>query len=219
MRVSGDLQQFRRDFIERFQRIGINTTPGDARFLRILIEGSRAKSGLEIGVATGYGAMSMGLGFERNNGHLTSVDVSAEMVTTARANLRKMELQQTVTVVKGAALKVIPRLPGPFDFVFLDALKQEYLAYFRAIEPKLKPKSIIVADNVIRFADAMQDFFQAVNDDPKCQSVVIRASEDKGDGMLVIYRAWRASATRHVRSLAHCCSNRFGETEIAVPSF
>ena len=123
MRSSIDLQQFRNDFIKNFQRIGMNTTPGDARFLRILIESSRAKNGLEIGVATGYGAIVMGLGFERNKGHLTSIDIDAEMVATARANIRKMELQKTVTVVKGAALKVIPRLDGPFDFVFIDAWK------------------------------------------------------------------------------------------------
>ena len=116
----------------------MNTTPGDARFLRILIESSRAKNGLEIGMATGYGAIVMGLGFERNRGHLTSIDIDAEMVATARANIRKMELQKTVTVVKGAALKVIPKLDGPFDFVFIDALKQEYLGYLRAVEPKLK---------------------------------------------------------------------------------
>ena len=105
----------------------------------------------------------MGLGFERNKGHLTSIDIDAAMVATARANIRKVRLQKTVTVVKGAALKVIPRLDGPFDFVFIDATKEEYLAYFRAVEPKLKAKTIIVADNVIRQADRMRDFLHAVS--------------------------------------------------------
>ena len=84
MRVSDELDRFRNDFIDDFRRIAMNTTPGDARFLRILIESSRATSGLEIGVATGYGAIVMGLGFERNKGHLTSIDIDAEMVATAR---------------------------------------------------------------------------------------------------------------------------------------
>jgi caffeoyl-CoA O-methyltransferase len=189
MRVSRDLQQFRSEFIKDFQRIGMNTTPGDARFLRILVESSRAKSGLEIGTATGYGAMVMGLGFERNRGHLTSIDIDAEMVATARANIKKMKLQETVTVVKGAALKVIPKLAGPFDFVFIDAWKEEYLGYLRAVEPKLKRRAIIVADNVIQFADQMRDFLDAVQVDPKCQSVIVRPSEEKHDGMMVIY--WR----------------------------
>jgi predicted O-methyltransferase YrrM len=99
-----------------------------------------------------------------------------------------MKLNETVSVVKGAALKVIPSLDGPFDFVFIDAWKEEYLAYLRAVEPKLKPRAIIVADNVISFADEMRDFLDAVHSDKEYQSVIVRASKDKHDGMMVMYR-------------------------------
>jgi predicted O-methyltransferase YrrM len=189
MRAADELDQFRNGFVKNFHRIGMNTTPDDARFLRILIESARATNGLEIGVANGYGAIVMGLGFERNKGHLTSIDIDADMVAEARAHIRKMELQKTVTVVKGAALKVLPRLDGPFDFVFIDALKEEYLAYFRAVEPKLKPRAIIVADNVIQFAGEMGDFLDAVQGDPHYHSVIIRASKEKHDGMIVSCRS------------------------------
>ena len=185
------LQQYRVDFIKNFSRIPWNSTPGDAQFLRILIESSRAKSGLEIGVASGYGAIVMGLGFERNCGHLTSIDPNTEMVKAARANIRKMKLQEVVTVVKGAGLKVIPKLDGPFDFVYLDAVKKEYLGYFRAVEPKLTSRAVVVADNVVQFASEMRDFLDAVQNDPRYQTVIIRASEEKGDGMIVIYRDCR----------------------------
>ena len=73
----------------------------------------------------------MGLGFERNGGRLTCVEVDAAMIKTARANIRKMRLDEVVAVRKGAALAVIPRLDGPFDFVFIDAVKKEYLPYLR----------------------------------------------------------------------------------------
>ena len=99
-----------------------------------------------------------------------------------------MKLQKTVAVLQGAALKVIPKLDGPFDFVFIDAWKEEYLDYFRAVEPKLKARAIIVADNVIQFADEMRDFLEAVRNDPAYQSVIVRASEKKHDGMMVICR-------------------------------
>jgi caffeoyl-CoA O-methyltransferase len=188
MKPNARLRQFRMEFIEKFARIPWNTTPGDAQFLRILIESCRAKSGLEIGVATGYGAIVMGLGFERNGGHLTSIDPNTEMVNAARANIRTMQLQDVVTVVKGAALKVIPRLAGPSDFVFMDAVKQEYLAYFRAIEPKLKARAVIVADNVIHFAGEMQDFLDEIQNNSRYQTVIIRASDEKADGMAVIYK-------------------------------
>jgi predicted O-methyltransferase YrrM len=188
MQTMADLHQFRADFIGNFQRISKNTTPGDAQFLRILIESSGAKVGLEIGTATGYGAIVMGLGFEQTGGHLTCVDCDGEMVKTARLHLREMQLQDVVTVVEGAALTVIPTLQDRFDFVFIDALKEEYLAYFRAVEPKLAPRAIVVADNVIKHAGAMRDFLDAMANDPKYQSVIIQASSEKGDGMMVIYK-------------------------------
>ena len=189
MRLSQKLQGFRQQFIHDFSRIDYNTTPGDAKFLRILIETRRAKRGLEIGTATGYGAMVMGLGFERNGGHLTTVDPDAAMVRTARQNLKKMHLENVVTVVKGQGLQLIPILPGPFDFVFIDAIKQEYLGYWQSIQPKLSTRAVVVADNVIQYADLMRDFLDVAMRDSKYQSVVIRASEEKNDGMLVLYKS------------------------------
>jgi predicted O-methyltransferase YrrM len=188
MQTTTDVQQYRADFIRNFQRISKNTTPGDARFLRILIESTGAKVGLEIGTATGYGAIFMGLGFEQTGGQLTCVECDAEMVTTARQHLRELQLHNIVTVVEGAALAVIPTLRDRFDFVFIDALKEEYLAYFRAIEPKLAARAIVVADNVIKHAGAMRDFLEAMPNEPKYQSVIVQASSEKGDGMMVIYK-------------------------------
>ena len=181
-------QQAREEFIAEFKRIGLNTTPGDAAMLRILVECSKAKRGLEVGTATGYGAIVMGTGFERNGGRLTTVDIDPKMVATARANIEKMGLQQTVTVVEGDALQVLPKLEGTFDFVFLDAVKSDYLKYFRDVEPKLAPGAVIVADNVIKSAGAMQDFLQAVEKDDRYHMTIIRASELKGDGMAIIYK-------------------------------
>jgi caffeoyl-CoA O-methyltransferase len=188
MNQTADLQQFRAGYIRDFQRIAKNTTPGDAQFLRILIESSRAKRGLEIGTATGYGAIVMGLGFEQTGGRLTCIDPDCEMIATARGHIDTMQLQNVVTVVEGAALAVIPGLQDQFDFVFIDALKEEYLGYFRAVEPKLAERAIVVADNVIAQAGAMRDFLAAVPVDPKYQSVIIQASSEKGDGMMVIYK-------------------------------
>jgi len=186
--AAADLEQARNQFIRNFQRIGLNTAPGDAAFLRILVEASGAKRGVEVGTATGYGAMLMGLGFERNGGQLITVDIDPRMVAAARENLQKMQLDKVVTVVEGDALQVLPTLEGPIDFVFIDAVKRDYLKYFKALEPKLKPGAVIVADNVIKAAQSMQDFLDTLQNDPNYHMVIIRASELKGDGMAVIYK-------------------------------
>jgi predicted O-methyltransferase YrrM len=186
--VTNDLDATRKAFVENFERINLNSAPGDAAFLRILVQSTGAKRGVEVGTATGYGAILMGLAFEQTGGQLTTVDISPEMVATARENLQKMGLDDVVTVVQGDALEVLPELEGQFDFVYIDAVKSDYLKYLQALEPKLVPGAVIVADNVIRSARSMQDFLQAVAQDPKYLSTTIRASDIKRDGMLVIYK-------------------------------
>ena len=99
-----------------------------------------------------------------------------------------MKLEKTVKVIEGDALKVIPELKGTFDFMFIDAVKQDYLNYFKAALPLLKPGSVIVADNVIRAEKQMKDFLDFMKNDPHYDMQIIRCSEEKGDGMAVIYK-------------------------------
>lgn len=179
---------FRKQFIENFHRTGLNTTPGDAMMLRILVESSRAKRGVEVGTASGFGAINMGIAFERNGGHLWTHDIDPAAVQEARANLEKVGLENVVTVVEGDALKTMPNLEGPLDFVFIDALKSDYLKYLKILEPKLKPGAVVVADNVIKSAKAMQDFLDYIQNSPDYDTVIIRASMEKNDGMTISYK-------------------------------
>jgi predicted O-methyltransferase YrrM len=65
-------------------------------------------------------------------------------------------------VVVGDALDVIPGLRGPFDMVFLDVAKDEYLPYLKLAEPKLSPRAVVFSDNVKIFAGQMEDFLDYV---------------------------------------------------------
>ncbi len=180
--------EFRERFVKNFQRTSLNTTIGDAMMLRILAESARAKRGIEVGSATGFGAINMGIAFERNGGHLYTLEIDPQMVKACRENLKKVGLEKTVTCIEGDALKTLPTLEGKFDFVFIDAVKRDYLKYFKIIEPKLKPGAVIVADNVIRSAGAMEDFLRYIQESPKYDTVIIRASMEKKDGMSVSYK-------------------------------
>ncbi len=186
--VTNDLGQSRKEFIESFPRIGLNSAPGDAAMLRILVESSDAKRGVEVGTATGYGAIVMGMGFERTGGKLITVDIDPKMVQMARDNLKQVGLENVVTVIEGDALQVLPQLEGPIDFVYIDAVKSDYLKYFQALEPKLVPGAVIVADNVIRSGKQMPDFLNLIKESPDYLSNTIRSDEGKRDGMLVIYK-------------------------------
>ena len=180
--------EFRNQFVKDFKRLSLNTTIGDAMMLRILVESARAKRGIEVGSANGFGAINMGIAFERTGGHLYTLEISPEMVKACRENLQKVGLEKTVTCIEGDALKTLPTLEGEFDFVFIDAVKRDYFKYFKLIEPKLKPGAVIVADNVIRSAKAMQDFLDYIQKSPNYDTVIIRASMEKGDGLLVSYK-------------------------------
>ena len=182
------LIESRKQFLAGFPWTSANTTAGDAMFLQILVESRGAKRGVEVGTNTGYGAIHMGIAFERTGGHLYTVEINPRMVKAARENLARTALDRVVTVVEGDALKVLPTLEGPFDFVFIDALKPDYLKYFKALEPKLLPRATIVADNVIEYERQMKDFLDYIQSNPSYDTVVIRASMQKNDGMLVAYK-------------------------------
>ena len=180
--------EFRNQFIKDFQRTGLNTTPGDAMLLRILVESSGAKRGVEVGAASGFGAINMGIAFERTGGHLYTLEIDPRWARETRENIRKMGLQDSVTCIEGDALETLPTIEGPIDFVFIDALKSDYLKYLKLIEPKLAPGALVVGDNVIRSARAMQDFLDYIQNSPDYDTTIIRASMEKNDGMSISYK-------------------------------
>ncbi len=179
---------FRREYLEKFPWTLSNTTAGDAMMLRILVESRGAKNGVEVGTNTGYGAINMGIGFERTAGRLTTIEIDPRTAATARSHLAKVGLDKVVTVVEGDALKILPALPGTFDFVFIDASKPDYLKYLKALEAKLKPGAVVVADNVIDYARQMPDFLQYIQSSPLYDTQIIRASMQKNDGMSVSFK-------------------------------
>jgi predicted O-methyltransferase YrrM len=178
----------RRQFLANFPRTWLNTTREDALLLRILVQSRNAQRGIEVGSANGYGALNMGIGFERTGGHLYTLEINPRMVKECRENIRKMGLTKSVTCVEGDALKVLPKMKGEFDFLFIDAVKSDYLKYLKAIEAKLKPGAVIVADNTIRYAGSMRDFLDFMKNSPDYEIVTIRASDEKRDGMSVCYK-------------------------------
>jgi predicted O-methyltransferase YrrM len=180
--------EFRRQYIKDFKRIGLNTTEGDAAMLRILVASARSKRGVEVGSATGFGAINMGIAFERNGGQLFTLDIDSKMIQATREHVAAMGLEKTVTAIEGDALKTLPGLTGEFDFVFLDAVKQDYLKYLQLLEPKLKPGAVVVADNVIRSERQMKDYLDYVKSSPNYDTVIIRASMEKNDGMAISYK-------------------------------
>jgi predicted O-methyltransferase YrrM len=80
-------------------------------------------------------------------GRLLCVEANGFLAWLSQANAGEAGLGRKVKVVTGDALRVLPMLPGRFDFAFIDAAKEDYLDYLRQLEPKLVPGAVVVADN------------------------------------------------------------------------
>jgi len=157
----------------------------DGRFLRVMIASSGAQRVLEIGGAYGYSAIWMGMGLRETGGRLTTIEFDPARAKAAAANVRRAGLADIVTVVPGDAFKEIPKLPGTFDFVFLDAWKRDYKRFLALMLPRLTPKGLFIAHNVVNKQSEMRDFLDAIKNDPRLFTTIVTPSNE---GMSVSVR-------------------------------
>jgi caffeoyl-CoA O-methyltransferase len=122
--------------------------PEVAMFLEMTVRALRAKQVLEVGSAIGYADIFMARAMSPD-GKVVTIDVSEEMIEKAREYVKRAGFEDRVEFHKGPALTVIPTLKGPFDLVYLDAVKEEYPAYLDLALPLTKLGGIFVCDNVL----------------------------------------------------------------------
>ena len=154
----------------------------DGRFLRVMIVSSGARRVLEIGGAYGYSAIWMGLALRQTGGRLTSIEYDASRARLAAEHVRAAGLADIVTVVPGDAFAEIPKLQGTFDFVFLDAWKRDYKRFLDVMLPRLTPRGLFLAHNVVNKQAEMHDFLEAIRSDPRLATSIVTPS---GEGMSV----------------------------------
>ena len=157
----------------------------DGRFLRVLVATRGARSILEIGAASGYSGIWLGLGARETGGHVVAIEYDAQRAREAVENVRKAGLSGIVRVVHGDAFKEIPKLAGAFDMVFLDAWKPDYKKFFDMVYPRLVTGGLFVAHNVVNKKSEMEPFLRAVQSHPSLYTTIVSPS---GEGMSVSYK-------------------------------
>jgi len=157
----------------------------DGRFLRVLVAARSAKSVLEIGAASGYSGIWLGLGARESGGRVVAVEYDPRRAKEAASNIRAAALDSVVEVVQGDAFAVIPRLPGTFDFVFLDAWKPDYKKFFDLVFPRLTPGGVFVAHNVVNKKNEMEPFLGTILTHPSLFTTIVSPSHE---GMSVSYK-------------------------------
>jgi predicted O-methyltransferase YrrM len=157
----------------------------DGRFLRLMVASNGTKRALEIGAASGYSAIWMGLGLRETGGRLLTIEYDKVRAEEALQNIKQAGLSDIVQVVMGDALKEIPKQSGPFDFVFIDAWKRDYQRYFELIFPKLERGGLLLAHNVVNKRDEMGDFLVTIQRHPDLLTTIVSPASE---GMSVSYR-------------------------------
>ncbi len=136
------------------------------------LRAAKATNVLELGAYCGYSAVLMGKELANNGGRLLSLEASKRNAEMARRVVDHAGLSETVEFRVGKASDLISELQGPFDLVFIDHWKDDYLADLVRLEQHglLRPGTRIVADNVGIFCNALQPYLSYVRDSDHFQS-------------------------------------------------
>ncbi|HSE80984.1 MAG TPA: class I SAM-dependent methyltransferase [Gaiellaceae bacterium] len=120
----------------------------EARLLEFLVFAIRPQRVLELGTYSGYSSLAMASVLPPG-GHIDTCEAAEEHAAVARRYLDEAGVGDRVTIHLGPALETIERLEGEFDFVFVDADKVNYPAYYEALVPRLSPNGLMVLDNTL----------------------------------------------------------------------
>jgi caffeoyl-CoA O-methyltransferase len=157
----------------------------DGRFLRILIASTGRKRALEIGGASGYSAIWMAQGLRATGGTLVSIEYDPERAKELASNIKRAGMSDVVRVIAGDAFAEIPKLPGTFDFVFLDAWKRDYKKFLDLVYPRLDRGGLFTAHNVVNKKNEMTDFLAAIQRNPSMWTAIVSPASE---GISISYK-------------------------------
>lgn len=126
----------------------MNVPQVDGEILYQLVIENGYKKALEIGTSTGRSGIYIAWALSKTGGKLTTIEIDEERYREAVANFEEAGLSDYIDARLADAHELVPELPGPFDFVFIDADKGWYTNYARAVVPKLEAGGCIAAHNV-----------------------------------------------------------------------
>lgn len=149
--------------------------PDSGQFLNTLIRSTGATRVLEIGGSMGYSTIWQGEAVQANGGRMTTLEVIPAKIETLHRRIAQAGLGDVVTVRAGDALQSLRELEGPWDFVLVDAWKDDYPAYFDLVFPRLLAGGLMVADNIIRPepGEGILAYLEKCRTHPEAQSQVV----------------------------------------------
>jgi predicted O-methyltransferase YrrM len=185
---SADLDRRVRAFLEsrRGTWRDMNVPEVDGRTLHDLVLKNGYTTALEIGTSTGHSAIWIAWALSKTGGRLTTIDIDAGRHRTAVENFKQAGLANYIDARLADAHELVPKLQGPFDFVFSDADKDWYKNYLVAVWPKLRAGGCFTAHNVSGARmSGISDFLQHLKTLPDAKTTIDRSSSA---GLSITYK-------------------------------
>ena len=139
--------------------------PEVARLLSVLLTMQKPKNILEIGTAVAFSAGLM-CRYLPEEGTVTTIDRYEVMLKDARVNIKRMGLEDKIKILEGDAADILPTLEGPYDVIFMDAAKGQYIHWLPMILRLLSDGGILFSDNVLQDGDVVQSRYAVERRDP-----------------------------------------------------
>lgn len=166
--------------------------PVEGRLLNLLTSMIRPERALELGVFTGYSSICIASALPAG-AHLDALEINDELEDVIREGYARAGVEDRINLILGNANESLSQLSGPYDLVFIDANKREYVKYYNAVIDKVRPGGFILADNVLwsgrvlemehvsgsgaHHTDAqtkgIMEFNELVANDPRVENVII----------------------------------------------
>lgn len=127
-------------------------------FLKVLLMIKRPMRILEVGAAVGFSSILMSE-YMPEGGHITTIENYDKRIPIARANFKRAGKEEQIDLIEGDALEVMHGLKGPYDLIFVDAAKGQYIHYFPEVMRLLGTDGVLVSDNVLQEGDIIESRF------------------------------------------------------------
>ncbi|MCI5868779.1 MAG: O-methyltransferase [Dorea sp.] len=124
-------------------------------FLKVLLMMKKPLHVLEVGTAIGFSAILMSE-YIPEDGHITTIEKYEKRIPIAKENFKRAGKEKQISLIEGDALEVMQSLEGPYDFIFMDAAKGQYIHYMPEAIRLLASGGILISDNVLQDGDIIE---------------------------------------------------------------
>jgi len=150
-------------FLDEIEKFAIETEVPIVRksmqsLLKFLLALLKPKNVLEVGTAIGFSALLMSE-YAPEDCHITTIEKYEKRIPIARENFKKAGKEEKITLLEGDAAEVLKELDGPFDMIFMDAAKGQYIHFMPDILRLLAPGGMLISDNVLQDGDIVESRF------------------------------------------------------------